>query len=663
MAESTREPATRVRVSARWGGPLIGAGIILVTLFVLVEVMLVRGYEQHRRTDRQFGASTDTMTTLANIQRETFMLIQRVARLRSGDPVAPVTIRRALLERQIEVAIEAAQDHERLGARLTPIRADLRSFDELFARSVGADERVRRGARPAGALPVLDRVELSVKRTFDDEEHFLYSTLQQRLDENAGYQRLVIFFSLFALVLTVALSLVIARAVRGGFATAQQLLGRSEARFRRLVEQLPAVVYTVGLGRGDEDGDAPTLRYLSPQAEAIMGVAPVDALGDPAGLVARIPEDDRRALEKTLAAASTGAAPPPVEFRFQRPDGEVIWLRDSGAAVTQGDEGCRLHGLLFDVTAARQAEEDRAHIEAELQLARKLEAVGQLAAGIAHEINTPIQFVGDTLGFLEQAFGDLLRVQQANDELQLAAAGGSVDSEMLRRVQALNEEADIAYVCERGPAAFERATDGLRRVGEIVRAMREFAHPHSAAQGPVDINQAVRNTLIVAANAYKYVADVNTDLGDLPEVMCNGGDINQILLNLVVNAAHAIEDRVADSDERGEIDITTTIDGGDVIVAVADTGVGIPAEIADRVFDPFFTTKDVGRGTGQGLAIARTFATRHGGTLTFESVAGEGTTIVLRLPITGPDPDGIGASQPDGDRLQATVTGPSPPSR
>jgi signal transduction histidine kinase len=261
-------------------------------------------------------------------------------------------------------------------------------------------------------------------------------------------------------------------------------------------------------------------------------------------------------------------------------------------------------------------------MEAELSLAQKLEAVGQLAAGIAHEINTPIQFVGDTVCFLEDAFRDLMALQPIQDEVNRAAASGGVPAELLERVAAVEDHADLDYLRERVPGAFDRANDGLGRVAAIVGAMREFAHPPTADQAPVDLNEALRNTLIVARSTYEYVADVTTELGDLPPVVCNGGDVNQVFLNLIVNAAHAIEDRVGE--------------GEHVTVSIADTGVGIPADVAGRIFDPFFTTKDVGRGTGQGLAIARTMVVeRHGGALTFETEAGHATTFHVRLPIAG----------------------------
>jgi len=269
---------------------------------------------------------------------------------------------------------------------------------------------------------------------------------------------------------------------------------------------------------------------------------------------------------------------------------------------------------------------ERAATEQELRLSEKLEAVGRLAAGLAHEINTPTQFVGDTLRFLSEAFGDVLAMHD-----QVRAGLKDAAPELLERVGAAEEAADLEYLRERVPAGFARAEDGVRRIAAIVGVMREFAEP-TVEMAPQDLNAAVRNTLVVASGEYKSVADVEVDLGDLPLVTCNGGEIKQVLLHLIVNAAHAMED----GGERGTIRIRTRADATHVLISVADTGCGIPAQIADRVFDPFFTTKEVGRGTGQGLAIARTIVVeRHGGSLTFETAPGAGTRFHVRLPIAG----------------------------
>jgi signal transduction histidine kinase len=199
------------------------------------------------------------------------------------------------------------------------------------------------------------------------------------------------------------------------------------------------------------------------------------------------------------------------------------------------------------------------------------------------------------------------------------------------------DEADLEYLEERLPGAFQRTADGIERVAAIVRAMKAFAHPSTDAHAPVDINESVRTTLVVAKAEYKYVADVVLDLDEsIPLVSADAGELNQVLLNLVVNAGHAIAEALADESDRGTITISTHALDAHVAVAVRDTGCGIPDEIRDRIFDPFYTTKEVGRGTGQGLAIARSIVVdKHGGRIEVDSTPGAGTTMTVLLPLRG----------------------------
>ena len=195
----------------------------------------------------------------------------------------------------------------------------------------------------------------------------------------------------------------------------------------------------------------------------------------------------------------------------------------------------------------------------------------------------------------------------------------------------------MAYIEENAPAALERAMEGISRIATIVGAMKEFAHPDLRDKNPADLNKALQTTLTISRNEYKLIADVRTDLADIPPVTCHIGEINQVFLNLIVNAAHAIAAAQAGNGKRGLIRIRTRHDGSSVRVEIEDTGCGIPVDIRDRIFDPFFTTKPVGQGTGQGLAIARSVVVeKHGGLLTCESQVGVGTTFTVLLPVTPP---------------------------
>jgi signal transduction histidine kinase len=279
----------------------------------------------------------------------------------------------------------------------------------------------------------------------------------------------------------------------------------------------------------------------------------------------------------------------------------------------------------------------RARMESELRLAQKLEAVGQLAAGIAHEINTPMQYVIDNLTFLRESYDDLRRLLPVYAQ---AVAALPADSETLsKEIRAIEREVDLATLEQELPRAVQEMADGVKRVTEIVLSMKEFALPDHAEKMLSDINKIIRNTLTVARNEYRYVAEVTAELGDLPLVSCRGSDIGQVILSLVMNASHAIAD-VAANGKLGKITISSIVDADDFVrVTVRDTGPGIPEAIRDRVFDPFFTTKEVGHGKGQGLAIARAVIDKHGGTLAFETELGCGTAFHVRLPIVDPDFD------------------------
>lgn len=297
-----------------------------------------------------------------------------------------------------------------------------------------------------------------------------------------------------------------------------------------------------------------------------------------------------------------------------------------------------------EIRAANQALQaqiaERQLLENQLVQAQKLESIGQLAAGIAHEINTPIQYIGDSIEFLRSAVGSLGEVLAEYHQLHTGSDARDKDA-MLARAKAAAEAVELDFLQSEIPRAFERTFDGVTRVTQIVRAMKEFSFPEAREHSYEDINRALENTLVVARNEYKLLAQVETQFGDLPQVKCNVGELNQVFLNLIVNAAHAIQTSGKDA-ATGVIAIRTSAVNGLVEIAIRDNGTGIAPEHANKIFDPFFTTKEVGRGTGQGLSIARAaVVTRHGGTLSFESEVGRGTTFFVRVPIDGINEAGV----------------------
>jgi PAS domain S-box-containing protein len=315
---------------------------------------------------------------------------------------------------------------------------------------------------------------------------------------------------------------------------------------------------------------------------------------------------------------------------FWRKDGSHFAVEYSSFPVLKGGENTGAVVCFNDITA-------RKRMDVELRHAQKLESVGALAAGIAHEINTPIQFIGDNTRFLQDSFRDGMELFNAYKQICEETKNGPVDPRKVEGAEAIRKRIDWDYLEREMPKAMEQMLDGVNRVATIVRAMKEFSHvDRSAEKTPADLNKALEGTLVVARNELKYVAEVETSFEPLPPVVCHLGDLNQVFLNLLVNAAHAIGDVVKGTQAKGLIRVRARQDGDFVEVAIQDSGTGIPDEIKDKVFDPFFTTKEVGKGTGQGLALARAIVVeKHGGTLNFETEIGKGTTFFVRLPING----------------------------
>jgi PAS domain S-box-containing protein len=303
--------------------------------------------------------------------------------------------------------------------------------------------------------------------------------------------------------------------------------------------------------------------------------------------------------------------------------------------LVQGSLEEKTQELLKMNTDLQREIAERRLLEGQLVQAQKLESIGQLAAGVAHEINTPIQYVGDNCRFVADSFLEIGKILAQYGTLLDAAKGTASLANLASEIESTAAEIDLAYLLEEIPQAVRQCNEGVERVAHIVKAMKEFSHPGSHRMEPVDLNRSIESTVTVCRNEWKYVAEVVTDLDPhLPPVRCLAGELNQVILNLVVNAAHAIAG--AKKNGLGRIAVSTRQKGEFVEISIKDNGTGIPVAIQSRIFDPFFTTKEVGKGTGQGLAIARNvIVKKHGGTLDFQTQEGSGTTFCIQLPVNG----------------------------
>jgi PAS domain S-box-containing protein len=386
------------------------------------------------------------------------------------------------------------------------------------------------------------------------------------------------------------------------------------ARLEALLDFAPAFIIAVSRG-GTIDFINRTLPHYKKE----------DVIGG--SWLTYFPPERQVVMEQALEAVFDTGETQNFEVVTPGPNGASLWFSSQMGAIRDG-------GQIVGAVLVSQDVTERKVAQTQLLEARHMALLGTLAAGVAHEINTPIQFVGDSLQFLRDSATDLLGLIDELQSLRRAALEGMPIETARAAATRAEDEADLPYLRENIPLAFARCADGLSRVTTIVRSLKEFAHPPGKEMTVIDLNRAIESTLTIATNEYKYVAELETQLGELPPVNCHASEIGQVILNMLVNAAHAIGDVVKGSDRRGRITVSTAQQGDAVVITISDTGTGIPDAIQARIFDPFFTTKEVGKGTGQGLAIARSvIKDRHGGDITFETKVGHGTTFFIRLPI------------------------------
>ncbi len=400
---------------------------------------------------------------------------------------------------------------------------------------------------------------------------------------------------------------------------------QNEGRYRGLFDSVPVAILVSRVDGSLIDINAAGLQiYGYATREEAMAVNVRANYVNPA-------ERDRR-----VATAMNDSLARPGEVRMRRRDGTTFpalaqtrVVRDPAGAVAH------IEGFITDISDYKRLEQDRQTLEHEQRISARLQSVGALAAGIAHEINTPMQFVSDSVYFLKTAVGELDVLWPELAHLSQTAKCSEDSAQTIERIGDALTQMDIGQLVTDANDSAERALEGIRRVTKIIRAMREFAHPDNGEHTNVDINNAIETTLTVCRNVYKEVADVSTEFGLLPPVKCQYGEINQVFLNIIVNAAHAIEAQ-KHVGVKGRISISTAIEETWAVIKIQDNGTGIPDSVKARIFDPFFTTKEVGKGTGQGLAIVQSvIVERHRGRITVDSEVGKGTAFILRLPLEG----------------------------
>ena len=375
------------------------------------------------------------------------------------------------------------------------------------------------------------------------------------------------------------------------------------------------------------DATSFTILDMNPVAESLFSVSAKEWIGRPhRELFGRNmrPLDARTDMLQAVFDGENASASG--EFLLELADGRLVPLNRTvlSASITGKTY---IFEVLFDIS-------DKKTLERQLGLAQKLESIGQLASGIAHEINTPIQYVSGNLGFLQDAFKSLENILARYEALASSAGTDPSLGEELQGLSRAKEQARYQELVTEIPGSISDSIAGVERVAVIVGAMKKFSHPDVAEKRLLDVNKAIESTLTITRNEWKYNCDMQTDFDPAsPLLFCFPGDFNQVILNLVVNAAHAISDKFQGTGKKGLLTVSTTSDDTSVTIRVSDTGTGIPPENTSRIFDPFFTTKEVGKGTGQGLAIVHSVVERHGATIDLESTPGEGTTFTLRFPL------------------------------
>ena len=405
-------------------------------------------------------------------------------------------------------------------------------------------------------------------------------------------------------------------------------------RLQYLLDNTPAIIYS-SVASGDFK-----MTFVSNNVVNVLGYRPEEMTSDPNFWFDHLHPDDAPDIFSSLAQLFVDGERT-YEYRFRVADGEYLWVHDK-LRLIRDENGAPLEviGSMTDITARVQMElalqakgDEQVRLitrlrEAHDQLlqSEKMASIGQLAAGIAHEINNPVGFVNSNMGTLKNYLVTLFGVIEGYDE---AVSGAAPGSSVARRLAEIRKNAEVDFLKEDTADLISESMDGLKRVKDIVQALKDFSHVGETEWQLADLHQGIDSTLNIVANEIKYKATVEKHYGQLPEIKCMASQLNQVFMNLLVNAAHAITDN-------GVIAIRTGAENGWVWVAISDTGCGIPVENMNRIFEPFFTTKAVGSGTGLGLSLSYSIVNKHGGRIEVDSQPGAGTTFTVRLPMTPP---------------------------
>jgi|GEM_PF-429955 len=416
----------------------------------------------------------------------------------------------------------------------------------------------------------------------------------------------------------------------------EDALLKSEEKYRFLVNHAGDAIFIV-----QDD----TIKFSNPKTMEITGYAAEELPDIP--LVKLIHPEDRDTVFEAYKKLLKGKrSPDALSFRIINKSGKEVWTQLNTTPITWEGNPATLN-FLRDISALNQAEEEKKRIESQLLQTEKMASIGQLAAGVAHEINNPTGFVSSNLKTLSDYIKDIGDLSQEYRKLvaKLDQSSNAVDLgdvlEHVKRITDLETEVDADFVLKDIGELIEESKSGLDRIKKIVQDLKDFAHPGEDKPKFADINQNMDSTINVVWNELKYKTEVTKDYGSLPQVRCYPQLLNQVFVNLLVNAAQSIE-------ERGEIKIRTRADDGHVEIRISDTGCGIPKEKLPRIFDPFFTTKDVGKGTGLGLNVAYNIIEKHHGKIDVKSDVGKGTTFTIRIPTEQSNAEGIDGNTGDG---------------